>query len=207
MRCVVNQRQVGGDAAGFNEALVDALRQDPDVILVGEIRDLDTIRTAITAAETGHLVFTTLHAGDCVGAVERLVSVFPADEQDGIRRQLSLVLRAVVAQHLLKSEKLDARREAGALPCVVASEILVATPAVANLIASGKSAQIYTAMETGTAAGMQTLEQDLARLWTSGQIGEAAALALARNPAVMRDRAALRRRPGLDDERAGRGSR
>ena len=207
VRCVVNQRQVGGDAAGFNEALVDALRQDPDVILVGEIRDLDTIRTAITAAETGHLVFTTLHAGDCVGAVERLVSVFPADEQDGIRRQLSLVLRAVVAQHLLKSEKLDARREAGALPCVVANEILVATPAVANLIASGKSAQIYTAMETGTAAGMQTLEQDLARLWPSGQIGEAAALALARNPAVMRDRAALRRRPGLDDERAGRGSR
>ena len=85
------------------------------------------------------------------------------------------MLRAVVAQHLLKSEKLEARREAGALPCVVASEILVATPAVANLIASGKSAQIYTAMETGTAAGMQTLEQDLARLWTSGQIGEAAA--------------------------------
>lgn len=206
VRCVVNQRQVGGDAVGFNEALVDALRQDPDVILVGEIRDLDTIRTAITAAETGHLVFTTLHAGDCVGAVERLVSVFPADEQEGIRRQLSLVLRAVVAQHLLKSERVEARRQAGALPCVAASEILVATPAVANLIATGKSAQIYTAMETGTAADMQTLEQDLARLWTSGQISEAAALALARNPAVMRDRAALRRRP-LADDRPGRNGR
>ena len=142
-----------------------------------------------------------------MGAVERLVSVFPADEQEGIRRQLSLVLRAVVAQHLLKSEKLEARREAGALPCVVASEILVATPAVANLVASGKSAQIYTAMETGTAAGMQTLEQDLARLWTSGQIGEAAALALARNPAVMRDRATLQRLPKFADGRAGRGGR
>lgn len=207
VRCVVNQRQVGGDAVGFNEALVDALRQDPDVILVGEIRDLDTIRTAVTAAETGHLVFTTLHAGDCAGAVERLVSVFPADEQEGIRRQLSLVLRAVVAQHLMKSEHPEARRLAGALPCVVASEILMATPAVANLIATGRSAQIYTAMETGTAAGMQTLEQDLARLWTSGQIGEAAALALARNPAVLRDRAALRRRPSAADERLGRGGR
>ena len=206
VRCVVNQRQVGGDASGFNEALVDALRQDPDVILVGEIRDLDTIRTAITAAETGHLVFTTLHAGDCVGAVERLVSVFPADEQEGIRRQLSLVLRAVVAQQLLKSENPEARRRVAALPCVVASEILVVTPAVANLIATGKSAQIYTAMETGTAAGMQTLEQDLARLWTSGQIGEAAALALARNPAVVRERAALRRRPAAD-ERPGRNGR
>lgn len=207
VRCVVNQRQVGGDAIGFNEALVDALRQDPDVILVGEIRDLDTIRTAITAAETGHLVFTTLHAGDCVGAVERLVSVFPADEQEGIRRQLSLVLRAVVAQHLLKSENPEARRRADALPCVVASEILMATPAVANLIATGKSAQIYSAMETGTAAGMQTLEQDLARLWTSGQIGEAAALALARNPAVVRERAALRRRPAAGEERQGRNGR
>ena len=135
------------------------------------------------------------------------VSVFPADEQEGIRRQLSLVLRAVVAQHLMKSEHPEARRLAGALPCVVASEILMATPAVANLIATGRSAQIYTAMETGTAAGMQTLEQDLARLWTSGQIGEAAALALARNPAVLRDRAALRRRPSAADERLGRGGR
>src|SRR5262249_41993629 len=98
---LISQRQVGSDAGTFNDALVASLRQDPDVILVGEIRDLATIRTAITAAETGHLVFTTVQAGDCVGAVERLVSVFPADEQAGVRRQLSLVLRAIIAQHLL----------------------------------------------------------------------------------------------------------
>jgi len=98
---LVSQRQVGADASSFNDAVVASLRQDPDVILVGEIRDLGTIRTAITAAETGHLVFTTVHAGDCVGAIERLVSVFPADEQNGIRRQLALVLKAVIAQHLL----------------------------------------------------------------------------------------------------------
>ncbi|MCG8650175.1 MAG: Flp pilus assembly complex ATPase component TadA, partial [Pirellulales bacterium] len=102
---LVNQRQIGPDAGSFNDALVASLRQDPDVILVGEIRDLETIRTAITAAETGHLVFTTVHAGDCVGAIDRLVAVFPADEQPGIRRQLSMVLRAIVAQHLLLSRK------------------------------------------------------------------------------------------------------
>ncbi|HWA98383.1 MAG TPA: ATPase, T2SS/T4P/T4SS family, partial [Pirellulales bacterium] len=101
LQSLINQRQVGADTESFNEALVASLRQDPDVILVGEIRDLATIRTAITAAETGHLVFTTVHAGDCVGTIERLVSVFPADEQAGIRRQLSLVLRAIIAQHLL----------------------------------------------------------------------------------------------------------
>lgn len=190
VRSVVNQRQVGMDAPSFNDALVASLRQDPDVVLVGEIRDLDTIRTAITAAETGHLVFTTLHAGDCVGSIERLVSVFPADEQDGIRRQLSLVLRGVVAQRLLPSLSADgpARR-------VAASEILMNTPAVANLIATGKSAQIYSSMETGSSFGMQTLEQDLARLWVAGRIGEQTALAMARNPSVMRERAASLRNP------------
>ena len=101
---LVNQRQIGVDTSSFNDALVASMRQDPDVILVGEIRDLATIRTAITAAETGHLVLTTVHAGDCVGAIERLVSVFPADEQAGIRRQLSLVLRAVISQHLLVAD-------------------------------------------------------------------------------------------------------
>ena len=103
-KALVNQRQIGGDASSFHDALVASLRQDPDVILVGEIRDLNTIRTAIVAAETGHLVFTTVHAGDCVGAIERLVSVFPADEQDGIRRQLALVMRAIVTQHLVVAD-------------------------------------------------------------------------------------------------------
>ena len=103
-RSLVNQRQIGRDCASFNDALVASLRQDPDVILVGEIRELNTIRTAITAAETGHLVLTTVHAGDCVGVIERLVSVFPAGEQDGVRKQLALVLRAIVTQQLLLAD-------------------------------------------------------------------------------------------------------
>jgi twitching motility protein PilT len=189
VRCVVNQRQVGLDAPGFNDALVASLRQDPDVVLVGEIRDLDTIRTAITAAETGHLVFTTLHAGDCVGSIERLVSVFPSDEQEGIRRQLSLVLRGIVAQRLLPVVP-----NGHALRRVACSEILINTPAVANLIATGKSSQIYSSMETGASQGMQTLEQDLARLWFAGRITETTAFAMARNPGVLRDRATLLRR-------------
>ena len=190
VRCVVNQRQVGLDTPGFNEALVASLRQDPDVVLVGEIRDLETIRTAITAAETGHLVFTTLHAGDCVGSIERLVSVFPSDEQEGIRRQLALVLRGIVAQRLLPAvPNGQAQRR------VAVSEILISTPAISNLIATGKSAQIYSTIETGTSLGMQTLEQDLARLWFSGRISETTALAMARNTHVLRDRVAMLRRP------------
>lgn len=187
-RCIVNQRQIGMDASGFHIALVSALRQDPDVVLVGEIRDLDTIRTAITAAETGHLVFTTLHAGDAVGAVERLVSVFPADEQDGIRRQLALVLRGIVVQRLLPAEPATSRD--GRVAC---SEILVNTPAVANLIANARPAQIHALMEAGASHGMQTLEQDLARLWTDGRISEVTAMAASRNPANLRERATLLR--------------
>lgn len=188
-RAMVNQRQVGQDSPSFNDALVDSLRQDPDVILVGEVRELATIRTAITAAETGHLVFTTLHAGDCVGVIERLVSVFPADEQDGIRRQLSLVLRAIVAQHLLAGIS-----AVGPVKRVVASEVLNVTPAIANLIATGKSNQIYSAMEAGQAQGMQTLEHDLARLCVTGRITEASAIARARNVGVLRDRMTMMRK-------------
>jgi twitching motility protein PilT len=188
---LVNQRQVGTDARSFDDALVASLRQDPDVILVGEIRDLNTIRTAITAAETGHLVFTTVHAGDCVGVIERLVSVFPAEEQTGVRRQLALVLQAVVVQQLLVVDgTLKAQKaESGRRSRVVASEILRNTPAVANLIATGKSPQIYSSMESGTAAGMQTFEQDLARLWVNGLLSEATARTLARSPGVLEDRA------------------
>ena len=194
-----------------------SLRQDPDVILVGEIRDLNTIRTAIVAAETGHLVFTTVHAGDCVGAIERLVAVFPADEQDGIRRQLALVLRAVIAQHLVVADGPAAGRGGTMIPRgpgtrplrrnrgsdtphrVVTSEVLMVTPAVANLIATAKSNQIYSAMEAGGAVGMQTLEHDLARLWVGGQISETTAVAMARSPNVLRDRAA--RIAGRDEGR------
>ena len=194
---LVNQRQVGSDTASFNDALVASLRQDPDVILVGEIRDLATIRTAITAAETGHLVFTTVHAGDCVGAIERLVSVFPADEQGGIRRQLALVLRAIVAQHLLIADGPAGNAQGPhRRKRVVASEVLFVNPAVANLIATGKSGQVYSVMETGATLGMQTLEQDLARLVLANYITEATALTMARNPAIVRDRIALLRKTG-----------
>jgi twitching motility protein PilT len=185
----VNQRELYTDVPDFNEALVASLRQDPDVVLVGEIRDLKTIRTAITAAETGHLVYTTVHAGDCVGTIERLVGVFPADEQDGIRRQLSLVLRAIVNQQLIATIDRQGRRGR-----VATTEVLVNNPAVANLIALGKSSQIYSAIETGRNFGMQTLEQDIARLWVSGRITEQTAVASCRNVAVMRERAALLRR-------------
>ena len=183
-RCLVAQRQVGRDAPSFNAALVDALRQDPDVVLVGEIRELETIRTAITAAETGHLVFTTLHAGDCVGAVERLVSVFPADEQAGVRRQLSLVLRGVFAQHLL-----PAVVPPGAPPARVAcGELMLVTAPVANLIATGRSAQLRSTMEMGGRDGMRTLEEDLARLCAEGRIEERVALATTRFPDLLRER-------------------
>lgn len=193
---LVNQRQIGLDASDFNEAMVASLRQDPDVILVGEIREIHTIRTAITASETGHLVFSTVHAGDCVGAVERLISVFPADEQHGIRRQLSMVLRAIVAQHLVIADGEQRLAEAGARRSrVLASEILRTTPAVANLVAQGKSSQIYSAMESGAQQGMQTLEQDLARLWVEDVISETTAVGMARNPDVVRDRAKMVRRP------------
>ena len=172
-RCIVNQRQVGRDARSFNDALVESLRQDPDVILVGEIRDLATVRTALRAAETGHLVFTTLHAGDCAGAIERLVSVFPADEQNSARHQLALVLRGIFAQHLLPSP--DGRRRP-------ACELLVNTAACANLIATGRTAQIYSIIETGGKAGMRTLDQSLAELLAAGQIDARTALVLSKNP-------------------------
>ena len=177
---LVRQRQVGRDARSFNDALVEAMRQDPDVLLVGEIRDLDTIRTALRAAETGHLVFTTLHSGDCAGAIERMVSVFPADEQSGARHQVALVLRGIVAQHLLAGEK-----GAGRYP---ATEILVNTAATANLIATGRTAQVYSQIETGAAYGMRTLEQSLAELVLSGRIGENTAYAATRNPQMLTSR-------------------
>ena len=197
IEALVNQRQVGLDASSFNDALVASLRQDPDVILVGEIRDLNTIRTAITAAETGHLVFTTVHAGDCVGAIERLVSVFPADEQGGVRRQLGMVLRAIVTQHLLVADGTAGMLESNRRRRVVASEVMMNNGAVANLIATGKTNQIYSSLETGGSFGMRTLEQDLARLWTQNWISEQTALTMARSPQSLRDHAKLLRNPSM----------
>lgn len=179
---IVRQRQIGRDATSFNAALVEALRQDPDVILMGEIRELDTIRTAITAAETGHLVFATLHAGDSAGAVERIAGVFPAEEQTGIRHQLALVLRGVVAQQLLPSTTPGER--------VAACELMVNTTGVANLIATGRTQQIYSAIETGANVGMQTMEASLAALVRQGRISELTAFAACRNPDILSKRLA-----------------
>ena len=178
--CLVHQREVGRDTKSFNDALVESLRQDPDVILVGEVRDLATVRTALRAAETGHLVFTTLHAADAPGAIERLVSVFPADEQASVRHQLALCLRGVFAQHLLADVAGNGRHPA--------YELLVNTPAAANLIATGRSAQLYSTIETGGAYGMCTLDQSLYRLWSEGKIEPRAAMARSKNPDVLRAR-------------------
>lgn len=206
-KSLVNQRQVGIDSESFDSSLVASLRQDPDVILVGEIRELSTIRTAITAAETGHLVFTTVHAGDCVGVIERITSVFPADEQAGVRRQLALVLKAVIAQHLLVADgpAVTADKTTGSRHVarrVIASEVMRVTSAVGNMIALGKSAQIMSSIEAGTAQGMKTLDQDLARLIHKGMITDRTAAAYAQNPAIVQDRLArLRRGPSLREDR------
>ena len=178
-RCIVNQRQIGRDATSFSSALVAALRQDPDVILVGEVRDLETIRTALRAAETGHLVLTTLHAGDCAGAIERMASVFPADEQQSVRQQLALVLRGVVTQHLVQRSD-----GAGRVPVC---ELMVNNAAISNFIVAGRSQQLYSAIETGGPYGMQTLDQSLRALLEEGLIVPDVAIALSKNPYQYQD--------------------
>jgi twitching motility protein PilT len=154
-KCVVNQREVGTDTKSFSRALKSVLRQDPDVILVGEMRDLETIQTALTAAETGHLVFATLHTQDCPQTIDRMIDVFPPHQQEQIRVQIASTIAGVVTQQLLP------RRGGGRC---VACEVLIPTPAVRNLIREGKTHQIYTVMQTGTKFGMQTLDAALADL-------------------------------------------
>jgi len=154
--CVVNQREIGGDATTFAEALRAALRQDPDVILVGEMRDLETIGTALTAAETGHLVFATLHTQSAPQTTDRVIDVFPPEQQAQVRVQLSGTLQGVVTQTLVPTA--DGRGRVAAL------EILIPDDAVRNLIRQGKIEQIYSGMQTGTSTGMQTMEQSLASL-------------------------------------------
>ena len=148
--CIVNQRELGADAKGFGMALKAALRQDPDVILVGEMRDLETIATALTAAETGHLVFATLHTQDTAQTVDRIVDVFPPEQQHQVRVQLSVGLQGIVTQQLLPTADGKGR--------VVACEVLVPTPAVRNLIREGKTHQIPSALQTGASHGMQTMD-------------------------------------------------
>jgi len=166
-RCIVNQRELGGDAQSFAMALKAALRQDPDVILVGEMRDMETIGTALTAAETGHLVFATLHTQDAPQTVDRIIDVFPPAQQGQVRSQLAIGLQGIVTQTLVPTADGGGR--------AVAAEVLVPTPGVRNLIREGKTHQIYSLIQTGAAHGMQTMDASLAGLVRAGRITTAMA--------------------------------
>ena len=166
-KSLVNQREVGADTQSFNNALKHVLRQDPDVILIGELRDLETISVALTAAETGHLVFATLHTQDAGQTIDRVIDVFPPHQQGQVRTQLAATLQGVVCQTLVK--KAGGGR-------AVATEILVTTPAIANLIREGKTYQIRSALQAGRAQGMNTMDQHLADLVNSGTVPYGAAL-------------------------------
>ncbi len=172
-KALVNQREVGADTLGFQHALRHALRQDPDVILVGELRDLETISTALTAAETGHLVFATLHTQDAPQTIDRIIDVFPSHQQEQVRVQLAATLQAVVTQQLVRTRNKDGR-----LPAV---EVMVATPAIRNLIREAKIHQITTAMQAGGRYGMQTMDQSLADLVKRNQIAYETAVELCAN--------------------------
>ena len=172
-KCLVNQREVHRDTHGFNEALRSALREDPDIILVGELRDLETIRLALTAAETGHLVFGTLHTTSAAKTIDRVIDVFPAEEKEMVRSMLSESLNAVISQTLLK--KVNGGR-------IAAHEIMIGTPAIRNLVREGKVAQMYSAIQTGATAGMQTLDQCLQDLVANRSISRDTAKEKAKIP-------------------------
>lgn len=172
-KCLVNQREVHKDTHGFSEALRSALREDPDIILVGELRDLETIRLALTAAETGHLVFGTLHTSSAAKTIDRVVDVFPAAEKAMVRSMLSESLQAVISQTLMK--KIGGGR-------VAAHEIMIGTPAIRNLIREDKVAQMYSAIQTGASLGMQTMDQSLQRLVGNKMISRETAREKAKNP-------------------------
>jgi twitching motility protein PilT len=172
-QCLINQREVHRDTVSFSRALRAALREDPDVILVGELRDLETIRLALEAAETGHVVFATLHTQSAAKTIDRLIDVFPGSEKSMVRAMLSESLQAVVSQTLLK--KVGGGR-------VAAHEIMVCTPALRNLIREDKVAQMYSAIQTGAEYGMNTLDQALEALVASGQVAASEAKSRARIP-------------------------
>jgi len=176
-KCLVNQREVHRDTLGFSEALRSALREDPDIILVGELRDLETIRLALTAAETGHLVFGTLHTSSAAKTIDRIVDVFPAAEKDMVRSMLSESLRAVISQALMK--KVGGGR-------IAAHEIMIGTPAIRNLIREDKIPQMYSAIQTGAAIGMQTLDQNLLDLVRRQLVTKAEAITRAVNKDLFR---------------------
>jgi twitching motility protein PilT len=171
-KCLINQREVHRDTLGFNEALRSALREDPDCILVGEMRDLETIRLALSGAETGHLVFGTLHTSSAAKTIDRIVDVFPAAEKDMVRAMLSESLRSVISQTLCK--KVGGGRQA-------CHEIMIGTPAIRNLIREAKIAQMYSAIQTGQQYGMQTLDQNLAEYVKKGVITKDEAASKAQN--------------------------
>jgi twitching motility protein PilT len=171
-QCLISQREIGVHAASFSSALMSALREDPDVILVGEMRDLETIRLALTAAETGHLVFGTLHTSSAAKTIDRIVDVFPGEEKDMVRSMLSESLRAVISQTLMK-------KNGGGR--VAAHEIMIGSPAIRNLIREGKIAQMYSAIQTGGAQGMQTLDQCLTELVAKGTVSKEEARYKAQN--------------------------
>jgi twitching motility protein PilT len=173
-RSIVDQREVGGDTHAFKTALKYVLRQDPDVILVGEMRDLETIQAALTAAETGHLVFATLHTNDAIQTVDRIIDVFPGHEQQQIRFQLSMTLHSIISQRLLPNLDNTGR--------VLACEMLVNNTAVANLIREGKTHQVYSVVETSMRDGMITMDRSVKDLYNGGLISEEDALALMKNP-------------------------
>src|SRR6476661_4019271 len=177
-KCIVNQRELGSDAQSFALALKAALRQDPDVILVGEMRDLETIHTALTAAETGHLVFATLHTQDAPQTIDRIIDVFPAEQQGQVRTQLSVALQGVITQQLLPTADGSGR--------VAACEVLVPNAAVRNLIREGKTHQIYSTMQTGAQTGMQTMDAALAQLVREGKITRQLAEARSSTPDELR---------------------
>ena len=173
-KCLINQREVGEHTHSFSNALRSALREDPDVILVGELRDLETIRLALSAAETGHLVFGTLHTSSAAKTIDRIVDVFPGDEKEMVRAMLSESLQAVISQTLLKTKDGNGR--------VAAHEIMLGTPAIRNLIREAKIAQMYSAIQTGANLGMQTLDSCLADLVRRNVISVGAARSAAKTP-------------------------
>ncbi|MCH2207565.1 MAG: PilT/PilU family type 4a pilus ATPase [Lentisphaerales bacterium] len=186
-KSLVHQREIGTDVTTFANSLREALREDPDVILVGEMRDLDTIRAALTAAETGHLVFSTLHCADTVGALDRILSMYPAEEQEAIRRQLAMTLKGVIAQRLLPRRAVKGR--------VAAVEILKINNAVANLVRTAQFNQIYNILETSSGKGMKGFDTALAKLVYDGLLEESKALTVVRNKALFFDKLALLQTP------------
>ena len=173
-KCLINQREVGPHTLSFSNSLRSALREDPDAILVGELRDLETIRLSLSAAETGHLVFGTLHTSSAAKTIDRIVDVFPAEEKEMVRAMLSESLQAVISQTLLKTKDGSGR--------VAAHEIMIGTPAIRNLIREAKIAQMYSAIQTGSNVGMQTLDQNLTDLVRRNVISSSAARSAAKIP-------------------------